>query len=210
MIRLCIAEHQPVVVDGLTSFFDSRGKIEVLVKARNRQELFDKLLETKVDVLLIEITFDGMDGMKDLQILMKRHPAMKVIIFSNLAEEMYAPNAIKAGVSAFINKKAELELVYDYIQKSYFGEKITSPFIEHSLKLIAKQNKNNRLYRKLSNREIQVLQLMGNGLKNKEVAQKLDLNEKTISTYKLRLLSKLQVSNTIDMVEKARHLDIIQ
>lgn len=210
MIKICIADQHPVVVDGLTAYMNAHQLGEFRVKAQDKAQLFSSLETQKVDVLLIELTLEGMDGLKDLQILMKRHPAMKVIIFSSLAESLYAPNAVKAGVAAFVNKKTEIATLFDYVQKAYYGEKITTPFIEQSLRLIAKQNRTNRLYRKLSNREIQVLQLMGNGFKNKEVAEELGLNEKTISTYKLRLLSKLQVSNTIDMVEKARQLDIIQ
>ncbi len=75
--------------------------------------------------------------------------------------------------------------------------------------LISKQAKSERLYRKLSSREIEVLRYLSNGKKNKEVAEALNLNEKTISTYKLRLLAKLNVTNLVDLVNKAKTLEIV-
>ena len=75
--------------------------------------------------------------------------------------------------------------------------------------LISKQNKGERLYRKLSSREIEVLRYLSDGKKNNEIAKLLALNEKTISTYKLRLLNKLNVNNLVDLVNKAKTLDIV-
>ena len=81
--------------------------------------------------------------------------------------------------------------------------------IKKNLALIAKQNKNERLYRKLSNREVEVLRYLSDGKKNHEIADILKLNEKTISTYKLRLLTKLNVTNLVDLVNKAKSLEIV-
>ena len=81
--------------------------------------------------------------------------------------------------------------------------------IKKNLALIAKQNKSERLYRKLSNREIEVLRFLSDGKKNNEIAKILALNEKTISTYKLRLLTKLNVTNLVDLVNKAKTLEIV-
>ena len=78
-----------------------------------------------------------------------------------------------------------------------------------SLQALAKQNKSERLYRKLSNREIEVLRYLSSGKKNNEISSILGLNEKTISTYKLRLLTKLNVTNLVDLVNKAKTLEIV-
>ena len=81
--------------------------------------------------------------------------------------------------------------------------------LKKNLAAIAKQNKSERLYRKLSNRENEVLRYLSDGKKNNEIAQILTLNEKTISTYKLRLLQKLNVTNLVDLVNKAKTLEIV-
>ena len=89
------------------------------------------------------------------------------------------------------------------------GQIILNDEIKKNLALIAKQNKTERLYRKLSNREIEVLRFLSDGKKNNEIARLLALNEKTISTYKLRLLTKLNVTNLVDLVNKAKTLEIV-
>jgi DNA-binding NarL/FixJ family response regulator len=131
------------------------------------------------------------------------------VIYSNLTEQIYAPNAIKAGASGFIHKTAKLADVAEAIIKVQQGTIILNENIKKNLALIAKQNKNERLYRKLSNREVEVLRYLSDGKKNHEIAEILKLNEKTISTYKLRLLTKLNVTNLVDLVNKAKTLEIV-
>ena len=89
------------------------------------------------------------------------------------------------------------------------GAIIFSDAVKKNIALISRQPKSERLYRKLSSREIEVLRYLSNGKKNKEIAVLLTLNEKTISTYKLRLLAKLNVTNLVDLVNKAKTLQIV-
>ena len=89
------------------------------------------------------------------------------------------------------------------------GKIIIDETVKRNLALIAKQNKSERLYRKLSNREVEVLRYLSDGKKNNEISKILGLNEKTISTYKLRLLQKLNVTNLVDLVNKAKTLEIV-
>jgi len=93
--------------------------------------------------------------------------------------------------------------------KVHQGTIVLSDAIKRNLALIAKQNKSERLYRKLSNREIEVLRYLSDGKKNNEISKILNLNEKTVSTYKLRLLTKLNVTNLVDLVNKAKTLEIV-
>jgi len=145
----------------------------------------------------------------EVKTLLKEFPKTKIVIYSNLTEQIYAPNAIKAGASGFIHKTAKLADVAEAIIKVQQGTIILNENIKKNLALIAKQNKNERLYRKLSNREVEVLRYLSDGKKNHEIADILKLNEKTISTYKLRLLTKLNVTNLVDLVNKAKTLEIV-
>ena len=140
---------------------------------------------------------------------MKDFPRLKIILFSNLNEQVYAPNAIKAGVFAFIPKSEKLDVLASAIIKVNRGTVLFSDAVKRNMALIARQPKSERLYRKLSSREIEVLRYLSNGKKNKEIATALNLNKKTISTYKLRLLAKLNVTNLVDLVNKAKTLEIV-
>lgn len=130
-------------------------------------------------------------------------------MFTNLAEQIYAPNALKAGISAYVHKSSRLEDLESAIKKVDEGDVVFSDAVKKNLALLNKGKKSERLYRKLSSREIEVLRYLSEGKKNKEIAHLLDLNEKTISTYKLRLLTKLHVTNLVDLVNKAKTLDIV-
>jgi len=122
---------------------------------------------------------------------------------------MYATNAIKVGAVAYINKRLSLETLADAIEQVYTGAIVYNEDIRAKVALRAKRYKVDRPFRKLSTREIEVLRYFSGGKKNIEIAEILKLNEKTISTYKLRLLTKLHVTNLVDLVNKAKALDIL-
>jgi two-component system, NarL family, response regulator, fimbrial Z protein, FimZ len=108
-----------------------------------------------------------------------------------------------------VHKTSKLETLGTAIAKVNQGNIVMNDSVKRSLALISKQSKSERLYRKLSNREVEVLRYLSDGKKNNEVASILNLNEKTISTYKLRLLQKLNVTNLVDLVNKAKTLEIV-
>ena len=110
------------------------------------------------------------------------------------------------GASGFLNKAEKLETLSQSIIKVYNGEIILNEAIKKNLEIIGNQHKSERLHRKLSTRELEVLRYLSDGKKNNEIAEILGLNEKTISTYKLRLLIKLNVTNLLDLVNKAKTL----
>ena len=157
----------------------------------------------------MDLELDGLNSIYEVKSIIKNFPKTKVIIFSSLPENVYAPNAIKAGCAGYVHKTSKLENLGNVIIKVNNGQIMLNDDIKRNLALIAKQNKSERLYRKLSNREIEVLRFLSDGKKNNEIAKILKLNEKTISTYKLRLLTKLNVTNLVDLVNKAKTLEIV-
>jgi DNA-binding NarL/FixJ family response regulator len=169
----------------------------------------DALKNKPIDVLILDLELDGLTSIYEVKSIIKNNPKTKVIIFTSLSEQIYAPNAIKSGVSGFVHKSSKLETLGITIQKVHQGTIMLSDTIKKNLALIAKQNKSERLYRKLSNREIEVLRYLSDGKKNNEISKILNLNEKTVSTYKLRLLTKLNVTNLVDLVNKAKTLEIV-
>jgi DNA-binding NarL/FixJ family response regulator len=159
--------------------------------------------------LVIDLELEGLASIFEIKAMLKNYPKTKIIIFSSLSEQIYAPNAIKAGVSGYVHKSEKLETLGQSIVKVQQGKIIVNENVRKNMALIAKQSKSERLYRKLSNREIEVLRYLSDGKKNHEIAEILTLNEKTISTYKLRLLTKLNVTNLVDLVNKAKTLEIV-
>ncbi len=209
MIKVCIADNQPVIHFGVKCFFKSHTNVNIVNNVTDYNSVLDILKNKSIDVLVIDMELEGLTSINAIKAAVKNYPKTKIIIYSNLSENIYAPNAIKAGVSAFIPKTQTLEVLESAILKVSQGEIIFNEDVKMKLALIAKQNKNDRLYRKLSSREIEVLRYLSDGKKNNEIARILSLNEKTISTYKLRLLTKLNVTNLVDLVNKAKSLDVV-
>ena len=209
MITVCVADNFPVVHFGVKSYFKEHSEISIVANIGNFSMLNEILQIKEVDVLLLDLQLEGLTSIFEVKTLLKEFPKTKIVIYSNLTEQIYAPNAIKAGASGFIHKTAKLADVAEAIIKVQQGTIIMNENIKKNLALIAKQNKNERLYRKLSNREVEVLRYLSDGKKNHEIAEILKLNEKTISTYKLRLLTKLNVTNLVDLVNKAKKLEIV-
>ncbi|SFE24515.1 response regulator transcription factor [Flavobacterium xueshanense] len=209
MIKVCIADNYPVVHFGVKSYFKDNADISIVANVGNFLMVRDILQTKDIDVLVLDLELEGLSSIFEIKAVLKNFPKTKIIIFSGLSEQIYAPNAIKAGVSGFVHKSEKLETLGISIIKVSQGKIIMNETVKKNLALIAKQSKSERLYRKLSNREVEVLRYLSGGKKNHEIAEILNLNEKTISTYKLRLLTKLNVTNLVDLVDKAKKLEIV-
>ena len=209
MIKVCIADNYPVVHFGVKSYFKDNADISIVANVGNFAMVQDILQTKDIDVLVVDLDLEGLSSIFEVKALLKNFPKTKIIIYSGLSEQIYAPNAIKAGVSGFVHKTEKLETLGISIIKVHQGKIIMNETVKKNLALIAKQSKSERLYRKLSNREVEVLRYLSGGKKNHEIAEILNLNEKTISTYKLRLLTKLNVTNLVDLVDKAKKLEIV-
>lgn len=209
MIKICIADSLPVVTRGLQSFFQGNSKMEIIGSAKNLESLLSVLNTKSCDILLLDVVLEGLSSIRDIKSLLKDYPDTKIILFTSVSEQMYAPTAIKAGVSAYVLKNNDLKELEVTITKVIEGKVVLSEAVKKSIDILNKGKKSDRLFKKLSTREIEVLRYLNEGKKNKEVAQILGLDEKTISTYKLRLLAKLNVTNLVDLLKKAKDLDII-
>ena len=209
MIKLCWADNHPVVHHGMKSYFKENPEFSFVGIVNSLNNLLDVLSKKTVDVAVIDLELEGLTSISSLKSLVEEFPDTKIILFTNLSEQIYAPNALKAGISGYVHKSAKMDVLENAIQKVTKGEVVYSDAVKKNLALLTKGKKSERLYRKLSSREIEVLRYLSEGKKNKEIAKLLDLNEKTISTYKLRLLTKLHVTNLVDLVNKAKTLEIV-
>ena len=209
MIKVCVADNYPVVHFGIKSYLKDHKDISIVANIGNFSMLNDILLEKEIDVLLLDLELEGLSSIITIKSIVKNFPNTKIIIYSGLPEQIYAPNVIKAGAAGFVHKNEKLGTLADAIIKAHEGKIVMNEEIKKSFALLAKKSKNERLYRKLSNREVEVLRYLSDGKKNHEIATILKLNEKTISTYKLRLLTKLNVTNLVDLVNKAKTLEIV-
>ncbi len=184
-------------------------QLEVIGHVTSGNELFKFLKNQIPDVLVMEIDLPQINGITALRNIKNLFPGTKMLVFSCHPEEMYALSAIKAGASGYISKTVSIENLQMAITQVarggiYLNRNITERInsgISQSNSLISK-------FKKLSTREAEVLNLISNGKRNKDIAEALDINEKTVSTYKTRLLKKLKVDNIADLIHQTRLLQL--
>jgi DNA-binding NarL/FixJ family response regulator len=198
-----------VVIQGIKSYFETNTHIDVVASATNLENLVNLLQDKTIDIVVLDLELQGISSIRDIKGLVKDFSDSKIILFTAVSEKMYAPTAIKAGVSSYVMKTTTLKELESVISKVAQGQTAISEDVKKAIELLSKGKKADRLFKKLSTREVEVLRYLNDGKKNKEVAEILGLDEKTISTYKLRLLAKLNVTNLVDLLNKAKSLDII-
>ncbi|GAA4269284.1 response regulator [Hyunsoonleella aestuarii] len=204
MIKLLIADNHPIIRKGLELLFSASSNVEIVGSVDDGQAILDFIKSNPVDIILTEVNFPNLNGLTVLRHLKTDYPDIKTIIFSGEPEEVYAVNAIKAGASGYVSKTVNIITISEAIMKVSEGGIYLSNEITQQLAFGTKSNRSGRFYKKLSTREAEVLKLLTIGRKNKEISKELDINEKTVSTYKARLMRKLKVTNLVDLVNQAK------
>jgi DNA-binding NarL/FixJ family response regulator len=109
MIKVCLANNHPVVHFGVKSYFKDHDSISIVANVGNFLMVRDILLTKEIDVLILDLELEGLSSIFEVKNILKNFPKTKIIIFSDLSEQIYAPNAIKAGVAGFVSQKEKLE-----------------------------------------------------------------------------------------------------
>jgi DNA-binding NarL/FixJ family response regulator len=171
-------------------------------------ELFETLGKVSPDVVMLEMDIPDINGIATLRKMKQEFPEAKVLMFSGQSEDVYALSSIRAGAFGYLSKAADLEYILSAIKKVSEGNMFITNELAQRLAFDEGSQKPRRFFRKLSTREIEVLKLLASGKRNKEVAEGLNLNEKTVSTYKARLMRKLNVDNLVDLLQQAKALEL--
>lgn len=208
MIRVFVADAHPIVHKGLKAVFRNSNEIRIVGKGLHYRDLVDYLRSKKVDIVVLEIELPGFEEIRTLRRLKDQYTKVRFLVFTALSEEIYAISALKYGASGFLCKDNPLNKIKDAILKiSTGGVYITNELAEHMA--FNETGANPRaLINQLSEREIQVLRLLVNGKRNKEIAISLSISDKTVSTYRSRLMKKLKVKNLVEMLNKLQHIDL--
>src|SRR5690606_9289826 len=205
MIKILVVDYHPIVRTGLELLFKTSPEIEVVGALGSGIEVFEFIRRHPVDIIISEIDLPELNGLTALRAIKKEHQDVKVIMFSSQPEEIYAISTIKAGAAGYLHKSASIDTIKEAIIKVNGGEIYLSEAMDKHLHFHDTKNKRNKLFKLLHTREVEVMKLLATGKKNKEIAQELDLNEKTVSTYKARLYKKLNVTNLVDLIHQAKH-----
>ena len=205
MKTIFIADHHPMTRKGISCMLNENKNFSIIGKANNGSELYRNLRLAVPDILIMEIDLPDINGINALRSIKTEFPKMRVLIYSAHPEEIYALRSIKSGAAGYVPKTASVKSLSKALKQIskggiFLNEELTSTFTNRN---IGETNAISR-YKKLSSREVEVLNLLSNGKRNKDIANALSINEKTVSTYKTRLLKKLKVDNLADLIHQSR------
>ncbi len=202
MIKIIIADDHAVVRKGLKQIFDESMDIKVVDDANSGAELISKLMKNDYDVIILDISMPGKDGLDTLKEIKSIKPDTPVLIFTIYPEEQYAVRVLKAGASGYINKESEAEVLIEAIRKVASGRKYISPFLAE---LLASKLEGGEqpLHEYLSDREYQVMCMIASGKTASDIAKELSLSINTVSTYRLRILEKMGMKNNAEITHYA-------
>lgn len=207
MIRTFIADSHKLVREGLIRLLSDTPDICVVGEAGSGRETLDKIRAMPPDVLIIDTSrhsmdaIPGMDAIATVQALKQEHPGLAILALSMYPEERYAVRLLQAGAGGYLTKAcASEELITAIRLVANGGRYITHSLVEH---ILLGPNTPHRGVEMLSSRELQTLRLLVVGKSIKEIAAELTLNAKTISTYRARILNKLGLNSTAELVRYA-------
>lgn len=205
MINILIVDSHPIVRTGLELFLNSKPDFKVVGSLGSGIEIFEFVRHHNVDVIISEVDLPELNGITALRAIKKENNSLNVLMFSHQPEEIYAISTLKAGASGYLSKTASVEDIEIAVRKISKGETSLSEKMDKHFRYEDTRKSRSRMFKKLSTREVEVLKLLSIGRKNKEIALELDINEKTVSTYKARLFKKLNVTNIVDLIHQAKH-----
>jgi len=203
MLRILLADDHPVVRRGLKQILATEFVPALFGEAQNTSELLDLIGKERWDIVILDLAMPGRTGLEALKQIKHDRPGLPVLILSHYPEDQYAVRTIRAGAAGYLNKESAPEELVSAIRKVMHGGVYISPAVADELVVHARHKDDEPLYKHLSDREYQVLCLIASGREVKEISNELALSAKTISTYRTRLLEKMNMKTSAELTRYA-------
>jgi DNA-binding NarL/FixJ family response regulator len=208
--RIIIADDHDIVRSGLELILSKEPEMELTAMASSYEELTE-LLDGSVDadLLILDLNLGDRNGLGAIRELRERFDSLPILVLSMYPEELYALQAIRAGASGYLNKRAISGELVAAIHKVLSGEKYISREVEEELLFGTSLEEERSAREILSERELQVLSLLAAGKNATEIGEHLSISPKTVSTYRARMLEKLDLENTAQLIQYALQNNIV-
>lgn len=203
MIKVFIADDHAVVREGLKQICRATADLVVAGEAVNGIEALDRIRSQDWDVAVVDMTMPGLSGLEIVKELKRDRPQLPVLVLSVHAEDQYAIRLLKAGAAGYLTKQSVPEELVDAIRRVVGGSKYVSPTLAEKLALQLDNDFASPAHQVLSDREFQVLRLIASGKTVSEIAGELSLSVKTVSTYRSRILEKMNLKSNAEIIRYA-------
>lgn len=203
MIRIVIADDHAIVRQGLKKILEESREMRVVAECANGEEALRWLSANDCDVVLLDIAMPGRGGIDVLKQLQGEKPRLPVLILSIYPEDQYAVRLIRAGAAGYLTKESAPEVVTEAVHRVAAGKKYISPAVAEMLANEFGAQEGKLPHETLSDREYQIFLLLASAKTVSEIADDLALSVKTVSTYRSRILEKMQLRNNAELMRYA-------
>ena len=203
MIRVLIADDHAILRRGLMEILTRDLKGAVCGEAENADQVLTQVQNSEWDLVILDVTMPGRSGVDVLADLKKARPKLPVLVLSMHPEGQYGKRVLRAGASGYMNKDSAPEELIKAIRKVIAGGRYVSPALAEVLALDLGQGTDRPPHERLSDRELEVLRLIGSGKSISQIGEMLHLSVTTVSTYRARILNKMNLTTTAELMNYA-------
>lgn len=200
-MKILICDDHKIVRDGLVQILKQMLGVSLIKEASNGAEALAILEETVFDIVLLDITLPGASGLEVLKSIKERWPSSNVLMLSMLTQEQYVIRALKYGASGYLSKDTASEELLMAVQKVSAGGKYISPVLAENIALNFDRETSKLSHELLSPREFEILIKLANGMGLSEIGQELFISNKTVSTYRSRIMEKMNFSKNTELAK---------
>lgn len=202
-VRVVVADDHPIVREGLRRILEREAGIAVVGEADRGDALATLVRDTHADVVVLDIGMPGPLFVELIPAIAGARSRARVLVLSGHPEEAYAVHALRAGAAGYLNKAYATDRLVEAVRRVHEGGRYISPVLAEQLAEQVARDAGSPGHHRLSNRELEVLRLLGTGFSLKQIAGRLRVNAKTVSTYRARILAKLGLKTNADLVRYA-------
>jgi DNA-binding NarL/FixJ family response regulator len=203
MIRILIADDHPIVRRGLVDVLRRELQDAVCGEAKDAKQALASVQAQDWDLVILDVTMPGRSGVDILADLKRARPNLPILVLSMHPENQYGKRVLRAGASGYLNKDSAPTELIKAIKKVVAGGRYVSPALAEVLARDLGLQADQPLHEKLSARELEVLRLMGSGKTISQIAEMLNLSVTTVSTYRARILEKMNMTTTAELMNYA-------
>ena len=203
MIRIVVADDHTIVREGLKQLLGAAGDIEVVGEASDGGQVMERVRGLDFDLLLLDMSMPGRSGIELIKLVRSEKPKLRILILSMHEESQYAVRAIRAGAAGYLTKESASKQLVEAIRKVAAGGAFISAEVAQQLALGAMPDTEGPPHAALSDREFQIFRMIADGLSVSDIAERLSLSVKTVSTHKANILRKMNMSTQAELIRYA-------
>lgn len=209
MIKLLIADDHALIRAGLRKIVERDKNIHVIAEVESAEELLESLQNNDCDIITLDINLRDKNGLDIIPDILRINPDVKILALSIMPEERYAIKALRLGAMGYLTKDSTPEELLKAINLAHEGKKYISEELANILVNVIDGAQKKFLHEKLSERELEILQLIGRGQSVNEIAGQLFISPNTVRTYRSRIIEKLNLHKAADLIHYAINHNLV-